>query len=591
MRTSIATVCLSGTLTDKLRAAAEAGFDGVEIFEPDLVASPASPEEIVALADRLGLSLDLYQPFRDAEGVTEDEFERVLRRARAKFVLMQRLGIETMLVCSNVGTATIDDDAVSAGQLRRLGEAAAEHGVRIAFEALAWGRYVDDYRRAWRIVELADHDAVGVCLDSFHILSRGHDPAAIEEIPGRKVFFLQLADAPALSMDVLSWSRHHRLFPGEGAFDLGSFLTHVLRTGYDGPLSLEVFNDVFRQTEVGRTARQARRSLTWLEDLVGSRPLPPVAEPTGFDFVEVRAEDTGEVDVLLGQLGLTFRGRHRSKDARLWADGPARIVCNEQHARDRAPSLAAVGFQVADPAVSAARARALQAPTVYRRTLATEQELPAFRAPDGTEVFLGSDSGSEATWTPEFEGGRTTGHRSPDRDRPRQPGRAVAVLRRGGPLLQQRPGAARGRQPGGALTPRAGAQPGRAVGLRRLPARPQRRTADVGRVLGLPAARGVLDRRRRRRRQAGGRARPGAAGDPAELLRRPRRPVRPLRGRGPGDGELGLLHDRDGAGTFTHFYTATVGEVFFEVVQRVDGYDGYGAPNAGVRLAAQAPDR
>ena len=177
-----------------------------------------------------------------------------------------------MLVCSNVGTATIDDDAVSAGQLRRLGEAAAEHGVRIAFEALAWGRYVDDYRRAWRIVELADHDAVGVCLDSFHILSRGHDPAAIEEIPGRKIFFLQLADAPALSMDVLSWSRHHRLFPGEGAFDLGSFLAHVLRTGYDGPLSLEVFNDVFRQTEVGRTARQARRSLTWLEDLVGSRP-------------------------------------------------------------------------------------------------------------------------------------------------------------------------------------------------------------------------------------------------------------------------------------------------------------------------------
>ena len=60
MRTSIATVCLSGTLTDKLHACAEAGFDGVEIFEPDLVASPASPDEIVALARRLDLTLDLY---------------------------------------------------------------------------------------------------------------------------------------------------------------------------------------------------------------------------------------------------------------------------------------------------------------------------------------------------------------------------------------------------------------------------------------------------------------------------------------------------------------------------------------------------
>ena len=55
MRTSIATVCISGTLVEKLHACAEAGFDGVEIFEPDLVASPASPEEIAALAQRLGL--------------------------------------------------------------------------------------------------------------------------------------------------------------------------------------------------------------------------------------------------------------------------------------------------------------------------------------------------------------------------------------------------------------------------------------------------------------------------------------------------------------------------------------------------------
>jgi 4-hydroxyphenylpyruvate dioxygenase len=591
MRTSIATVCLSGTLTDKLRAAAEAGFDGVEIFEPDLVASPASPEEIVALADRLGLSLDLYQPFRDAEGVTEDEFERVLRRARAKFALMQRLGIDTMLVCSNVGTATIDDDAVSADQLRRLGAAAGEHGVRIAFEALAWGRYVDDYRRAWRIVELADHDAVGVCLDSFHTLSRGHDPAAIEAIPGHKVFFVQLADAPALSMDVLSWSRHHRLFPGEGTFDLGTFLTCVLRTGYDGPLSLEVFNDVFRQTEVGRTARQARRSLTWLEDLVGSRPLPPVAEPTGFDFVEVRAEDTGEVDVLLGQLGLTFRGRHRSKDARLWADGPARIVCNEQHSRDRAPSLAAVGFQVADPAVSAARAHALQAPTVYRRTLATEQELPAFRAPDGTEVFLGSDSGREATWAPEFEGGRTSG--TPlltgiDHVNLAEPWQCFdeavlfysSVLGLRVDVSQEVPsphGLVRSqvvRSASGACRLALNVAPLAWDASSGFPQHVAFSTDDVVAVARRAVERGLVPL-----------AIPQNYYD--DLVARfdlPEAEVREM-------ADLGLLHDRDGAGTFTHFYTATVGEVFFEVVQRVDGYDGYGAPNAGVRLAAQETDR
>ena len=111
-----------------------------------------------ALAGRLGLTLDLYQPFRDAEGVDRGGRSATCSAGRGRSSpLMQRLGIDTMLVCSNVGTATVDDDEVSAAQLRRLGEEAAAYGVRLAYEALAWGRFVDDYRRAWRIVELADH--------------------------------------------------------------------------------------------------------------------------------------------------------------------------------------------------------------------------------------------------------------------------------------------------------------------------------------------------------------------------------------------------------------------------------------------------
>ena len=525
MRTSIATVCLSGSLVGKLHACAEAGFDGVEVFEPDLVAAPESPEEIRALADRLGLTLDLHQPFRDAEGVGEEEFARVLRRAAAKFALMQRLGIDTLLVCSNVGTATVDDDDVSADQLRRLGDLAQRHGVRIAYEALAWGRYVDDYRRAWRIVQKADHPAVGTCLDSFHILSRGHDPAAIEEIPGDKVFFLQLADAPALSMDLLSWSRHHRLFPGEGSFDLTGFLRHVLATGYDGPLSLEVFNDTFRQTDPVRTARQALRSLRWLADGagVGSPTLPPAGQPVGYDFVEVRAADTEPVEVLLDQLGFGFGGRHQSKGVRLWTHGEARVVVDEQPGAGEA-ALAAVGYQVTDPEAAAVRAERLLAPRVHRTTYAGEEELRGVTAPDGTEVFLGRRAG----WVAEFEGGRPAA-RHPRRhgDRPRQPGPAVAALRRGGavphrPAVAGDPVVDRGGRSRG-----AGPQPGDAVG-----GRPGADAAQPAarRPPGARAARRV--RLRRPARAGARRCRPwaAAAAGPGQLLRRPRRPLRP----GPG---------------------------------------------------------
>ena len=65
IRRAIATVCLSGMLEDKLDAVAGAGFDGVEIFGNDLIASSSTPAEVRKRCADLGLSIDLYQPFRD----------------------------------------------------------------------------------------------------------------------------------------------------------------------------------------------------------------------------------------------------------------------------------------------------------------------------------------------------------------------------------------------------------------------------------------------------------------------------------------------------------------------------------------------
>jgi 4-hydroxyphenylpyruvate dioxygenase len=50
-----------------------------------------------------------------------------------------------------------------------------------------------------------------------------------------------------------------------------------------------------------------------------------------------------------------------------------------------------------------------------------------------------------------------------------------------------------------------------------------------------------------------------------------------------------VLYDAEpGGGELLHFYTALIGtSLFFEVVERRGGYDGYGAANSPVRLAAQ----
>ncbi|MFF2318080.1 bifunctional sugar phosphate isomerase/epimerase/4-hydroxyphenylpyruvate dioxygenase family protein [Arthrobacter sp. NPDC058097] len=630
MRTGIATVCLSGTLKEKMQACAIAGFDGIEIFEQDLVTSSLSPEDVRKMAADLGLTLDLYQPFRDFDSVTEDLLAANLRRAEAKFRLMSRLGMDTILVCTNVATATIDDDDLRAAQLAALADLAGEHGVKVAYEALAWGKYVNDYEHAHRLVEKVDHPNLGTCLDSFHILSRDWDTAPIENISADKIFFVQVADAPKLSMDVLSWSRHYRVFPGEGQFELAKFMGHVVRAGYTGPVSLEVFNDVFRQSDVERTAVDAMRSLIWLEEqsakwldtnapaiyggaagTVAGGPsaaarrrypmelatLPQVAEPAGFNFAEVKAADTGVLEKVLGQLGFEFNGRHRTKDVQLWTMGHARVIINEQAPEAAEPAIAALGFDVDSPVIASARAQQLKAPVVPRKSQANEEVFQGFAAPDSTEIFLcqGNPDGT-AAWTREFGEGLEvpSGARTAviDHVNLAQPWQHFdeAVLFYTSAL---------------ALEPQPYAEVASPSGLVRSQVM-QTSDRDVRLVLNLApviqqdgADSGTAPRKTYQEHIAFAVddlvATARAARDRGlAFLQIPENYYEDLDARFDLDPEflatlrdLNLLYDRDADGEFLHFYTATVGSVFFEMVERRGNYDGYGAPNAPVRHAVQ----
>lgn len=590
LRRSIATVCLSGTLTEKLTAASRAGFDGVEIFENDLLASPLPPEEIAARTADLGLRIDLYQPMRDIEAVPEETFARNLRRARHKFELMRRLGADTVLVCSSVSPLGLDDDALAAEQLSRLADLAQEFGIRVAYEALAWGRHVSTYDHAWRIVEAADHPALGTCLDSFHILSRGSDPKGVEDIPGDKIFFLQLADAPLMAMDVLQWSRHYRCFPGQGGFDVAGLLRHVLNAGYDGPLSLEVFNDVFRQADAGRTALDGLRSLLALEESAGVSPLPAPVIPSGVAFAELATSDPEPVGALLTALGFTRTARHHGKPVDLWEQGEARILVNAGTAGRRTDTtLAAVGLETADPAASARRAEALLAPALPKRRTAQDVPLESIAAPDGTEVLFCATGRSELpSWTDDFAyttAGATAQTVAIDHLALTQPWLHFdeAVLFHRTVLGLSPHDTVELADPYGLFRSRAlsASTDGPRLVLNLAP------TAEEG---GEPRARHVafavddLVATVRRVRAAG-----------AGLLRVPANYYDDLEARfefAEGEletyRELGILYDRDErGGEFRHCYTETVGHVFFEFVQRTGGYAGFGAANAPVRLAAQ----
>jgi 4-hydroxyphenylpyruvate dioxygenase len=271
-RRSVATVSLgNGTLEEKLAAAAAAGFDGVELCEADLEASRLSPAQAGQAAKDLGLRICLYQPFRDFEAVAAGQLRANLDRAERAFDAMAALGADTLLVCSSTSPEAIGDDSLAASQLALLADRAHARGMRVAWESMSWATRVSDYRHGWRIVEAAAHPALGVCLDSFHILAQRHDPAEIRLIPAEKIFFAQLAGAPMMTLDLLTWSRHHRCLPGRGDLDVAGFATILADAGYRGPWSLEVFSDQLRAARPATAAADCMRSLARLEESLRAR--------------------------------------------------------------------------------------------------------------------------------------------------------------------------------------------------------------------------------------------------------------------------------------------------------------------------------
>jgi 4-hydroxyphenylpyruvate dioxygenase len=142
--TSIASVSLSGALREKIEAAAAAGFDGIEIFENDLVSFDGSATDVGRMVAGQGMEITVLQPFDDFEGMPESQRTRAFDRAERKFDLMEQLGTNLLLVCSNISPLSKGGIARAADDLRELGERAAQHGLRVGFEALAWARHIAD---------------------------------------------------------------------------------------------------------------------------------------------------------------------------------------------------------------------------------------------------------------------------------------------------------------------------------------------------------------------------------------------------------------------------------------------------------------
>lgn len=416
MKTSIATVSISGTLERKLQAIAAAGFDGAEVFENDLLSTHLSARNVAAMMTDMGLACTMFQPFRDLEGLPEPGRVRAFDRLERKFDVMSELGTDLLLVCSSCShQAGAERDRI----LEDLAEAAtraAARGLRIGYEALAWGRHVHDAREAWALVRDVDHPALGLVLDSFHSLALGVPSSSIGDVRADKLFLVQVCDAPVLEMDYLGWSRHFRCLPGQGDFPLDDWADAIRRIGYQGFWSLEIFNDRFRAGSASRIALDGYRSLRLLEGGVSRpaaepAPLPPKPVPRGVEFIEFAAshEEAELLGAMLRPLGFRPTHRHRSKDVTRWSQGGVNLVINCEpeglaHSFDvvHGASVCAIGLALDEVPGALARADALKIPRFEQAVGPDEWPIPCVRAVGGSLLYFVDKASREAMWKHEF---------------------------------------------------------------------------------------------------------------------------------------------------------------------------------------------
>ncbi|MES2262617.1 MAG: sugar phosphate isomerase/epimerase family protein [Pseudomonadota bacterium] len=267
-------ITLAGPLASKLEASRAAGFSQIMLWAKDLAGHPGGLDDAVRLVRASGIRVTGIQVMRDYEGLSGPLHDYKLDIARHMLQVCKAVGAPLLMVCSSTSSHASGERTLIARHLAKLATLAVPLGVRVGYEALSWGRHINQYQQSWEVVEMADHANLGVVIDSFHMLANQADFDGLRDIPSSKIAMVQLSDFMWRDIrsaeERLETARHLRVFPGEGTHsaELSDLLRRLDRGGYRGDYSFEVFNDDYLQLSPELVAGRAHRAAKWVTDQV-----------------------------------------------------------------------------------------------------------------------------------------------------------------------------------------------------------------------------------------------------------------------------------------------------------------------------------
>jgi sugar phosphate isomerase/epimerase len=221
-----------------------------------------------------------FQVLRDFEGLAGHLHDYKIDIAKSMLDMCHQLGCRLLLICSSNSVHASGDSRALVKDLRKLAMLAIPMNIRIAYEALSWGRTVNEFPQAWELICQADMPNLGLGFDSFHMFATKTPLDELDMLDPRKIFLVQLADFMWTEIksveERIATARHFRVFPGEGVHSeaLAALVARLHGLGYRGDYSFEVFNDDYQQMPLATVAARAHRSALWLGEDVLRRSVP-----------------------------------------------------------------------------------------------------------------------------------------------------------------------------------------------------------------------------------------------------------------------------------------------------------------------------
>lgn len=235
-------------ITERVNAAAGAGCRGIGIYIGDYrrLEAEGTSGELTRLLDDRDLCLAEIDALRAwADPASARTAEAIDQEATA-FRIADRFACRSLHVLGPTA-GRIDECTAAFGALC---DRAADHGLLVGLEFLP-STIIATAADALRVVEGADRDNGGLCVDVWHHQRGADDLGLIRALPGERVIDVQMSDGPLVPerADYEEDTRRNRVPPGDGEMDLPGFVAAVRATGTSAPWSLEVCNEGAWETD------------------------------------------------------------------------------------------------------------------------------------------------------------------------------------------------------------------------------------------------------------------------------------------------------------------------------------------------------